>query len=411
MHGLTNSTDHEKVQAHAATSLLQRSSRAVFLVLFLGAFSNALLAPFMGYFFVEKKGLAPWWLSVYSSITIIVSILVNRYVGRKIDHGTCLYKWLQMGQAAYATAIILLIFVPHPPILVSLVGLFLGIANTTTTTMYSFGRIIFGGVQDRAKTNSQLRVTTSLAWMLAPPLTFYLAYWNTSIEVFLVAGGIVIGWYLIGHLTLPKMFRSFPTDATASSTFIDWSSSFGIVRRTAVCFLFALAHVLCSTSIPLYYTRELALPPYAAGLSFGIKCAFEVTAILLSSLLLKRVGAKFGLFISALFGFAAFAQFLHASSLTDALLGACLEGVFYGTFAAVAMTYIQEIFPTSVGRATAVYMNSLFVGSMVGVWMLGSIATMYDFGAVIFSAVIVMAIGVAILLADTFLDSARQFNR
>ena len=84
--------------------------------------------------------------------------------------------------------------------------------------------------------------------------------------------------------------------------------------------------------------------------------------------------------------------------------------MFYGTFAAVAMTYVQEMSPTRVGRATSAYMNSLFLGGMAGILTLGAVATAYDFRAVIVGALIAMATGSAILLADT-LSGARQENR
>ncbi|MFY3532461.1 hypothetical protein [Achromobacter denitrificans] len=169
MHADLDSTVDEKDQPPAAEPLPQRASRAVLPVLFLGAFANALLAPFMGYFIVEGKGLAPWWLSVYSAVAITVSIAVNRYIGRRIDRGTRLYQWLLLGQAAYAIAVALLIYSPSAALLIGLVGIFQGIANTATTTMYSFGRLMLDNTQDRAKINSKLRVITSLAWMLAPP--------------------------------------------------------------------------------------------------------------------------------------------------------------------------------------------------------------------------------------------------
>ncbi len=408
MHADLDSTVDEKDQPPAAEPLPQRASRAVLPVLFLGAFANALLAPFMGYFIVEGKGLAPWWLSVYSAVAITVSIAVNRYIGRRIDRGTRLYQWLLLGQAAYAIAVALLIYSPPAALLIGLVGIFQGIPNTATTTMYSFGRLMLDDTQDRAKINSKLRVITSLAWMLAPPLTFSLASWNTGITVFQVAAGVAMGWILVGRLVLPTTFRSPPAKASAAAD--GGASGFGMLRRTAVCFFFAPAHVLCSTSLPLYYTRELDLAPYAAGLSFGVKCAVEVAAILLAPWLVKKLGTNRGLFISALFAFAAFSQFLNASSLTGVLLGACLEGMFYGTFAAVAMTYVQEMSPTRVGRATSAYMNSLFLGGMAGILMLGAVATAYDFRAVIVGALIAMATGSAILLADT-LSGARQENR
>jgi len=110
-------------------------------------------------------------------------------------------------------------------------------------------------------------------------------------------------------------------------------------------------------------------------------------------------------------GILAFGVLYNASSLALMAAGASLEGLYYGTFAAVGMTFVQGFARGKIGRATALYMNSLFLGSMAGTTGMGIIASLYGFRAVIVAAAICMVAASAILFltrATDHLPSARE---
>jgi len=173
-----------------------------------------------------------------------------------------------------------------------------------------------------------------------------------------------------------------------------------------VCFFFALAHTLCAASLPLYYIRDVDLPTYAPGVSLAIKCFVEVVSMSLSPWLMKRVGQRHALYLASLVGILAFGVLYNASSLTWMVAGASLEGLYYGTFAAVGMTFVQGFARGRIGRATALYMNSLFLGSMAGTTGMGVVASVYGFRAVIMAATLSMIAAGAMLFLTRATDQA-----
>lgn len=128
---------------------------------------------------------------------------------------------------------------------------------------------------------------------------------------------------------------------------------------------------------------------------------------------MKHLGQRRALYLASLLGILAFGVLYNASSLTWMMAGASLEGFYYGTFAAVGMTFVQGFARGKIGRASALYMNSLFVGSMAGTTRMGVIASFYGFRAVIIAAAICMLAAGAILLltrATDRLPSTREAN-
>ena len=61
------------------------------------------------------------------------------------------------------------------------------------------------------------------------------------------------------------------------------------------------------------------------------------------------------------------------------IVGSALEGLYYGIFAGVGITFVQSFAAGRVARATSLYMNGLFLGGLVAGSSMGLIAQMFDF--------------------------------
>lgn len=375
-----------------------RSSNSILCCLFVGAFCSASLAPFMGYFIVEELGEEPWKISVYSALVSVTTMAGNRFFGERIDNGARIQALVLTATICSLVAIVILNIQPSYIVLVTVISLLFGIANTATATMYGFGRLYAErNGQDTSRYNSHLRIMTSLGWMLGPPLTFFVASQWGSISVFRGSAAIAACWLACSWLALPSDFRARKsrTEQEVDANYEGFNGPLWLAAT--VCFLFGLAHVLCTASLPLYYTRDVGLPTYAPGVSLAIKCSVEVVSISLSPWLMNRLGQRGALHLASLVGILAFGVLYNASSFAWLAVGASLEGLYYGTFAAVGMTFVQGFARGKIGRATALYMNSLFLGSMAGTTGMGVVATFYGFRAVIVAAAICMVAASAIL--------------
>ena len=91
--------------------------------------------------------------------------------------------------------------------------------------------------------------------------------------------------------------------------------------------------------------------------------------------------------------------FAQVTALWQVLAIAVLEGTYYGLFAGVAISFVQSFAPDRPGRATAVYMNSLFLGGMIGSISMGFIASAASFQTVLYTAALSATAALAVLLA------------
>lgn len=381
--------------------LQSREACLILLLLLVGVMSTATIVPFMGVYIVEGLGKDPWLISVYTAITISLTLLVNRQFGRWIDNGVKVSQLILCSIIAFTVANVAIIAVQEYWILVTIGSLCFSISNAATASMYSYGRLHAeqNGL-DLARYNSYLRSMTSIGWMLAPALAFYVASQGRPIAVFYAALCLTFLWILIWYFTMSKEFSQPKIAVTKRNAECD-DTSFNkqLWLAAFICLFFSLAHTLCMSALPLFYIQEAGLPTYAIGLSFSVKTFIEVGAILGSPYLIVRFGARQSLCFSALIAIAAFFTLSQVTSIGQMVFGAALEGLYYGVFAGVGITYIQSFAEGKIASATSLYMNSLFLGGLVSGSSMGLIAQYYDFKTAIqFSSVWIVAAFVILII-------------
>ncbi|WP_170427986.1 hypothetical protein [Ruegeria arenilitoris] len=164
------------------------------------------------------------------------------------------------------------------------------------------------------------------------------------------------------------------------------------------CLYFSAACALCSSALPLFYVREAGLPDFAPGLSISIKTATEITIILTTPILLRRVAPLSGLILSGGLGLCAFLVLSQVSGLSAKAVGAALEGAYYGLFAGVSLTYVQSFANGRMARANAHYVNSLIFGALIAGPSVGMIAQFTSFQTAILAACLPMLCALTVLL-------------
>nr|WP_244313992.1 MFS transporter [Roseibium denhamense] len=219
--------------------------------------------------------------------------------------------------------------------------------------------------------------------MIGPALSYSVIAVSGFTAAFLIAALLGAVWLFVMLLSIPNGFRA-PSKTRKQNTGgpVNW----GLLLAGGTCVLFTATNSLFVSAMPLYFVTEVALPEFTPGLSLSIKCAVEIGAIFVSAFLAERFGFKPVLLASAALGIAGMLLFSIASSIWHVAAISALEGLYYGLFAGVAITYVQSFAPNRLGRATATYMNSLFLGGMIGSVSMGFIASSFDFRAVLFVA-------------------------
>ena len=126
--------------------------------------------------------------------------------------------------------------------------------------------------------------------------------------------------------------------------------------------------------------REVGLSYYAPGQSLSIKCDMEVLLILLAPRIFRRVSARLLLRGAAVTAIIAFNIIASVTTLPAMLFGAAMEGAYYGLFAGTSLTFIQGFARGRTARATALYMNSIFLAALFAVPLMGFVAQYSSFG-------------------------------
>ena len=167
-------------------------------------------------------------------------------------------------------------------------------------------------------------------------------------------------------IAIPKEFRHVADEGSQSNRSGDVSPKLRVAAVACVCF--AATNVLFTASMPIYLIDEVGLPAFAPGMSFAIKCLVEIPVIYWAAQLATRWGDRSVLMLMT-----------TVNSVLLLAAYAAMEGVYYGLFAGTMVGFMQSFADGRMGRATSIYVSSLFVGGMLGSISVGAVAGVYGF--------------------------------
>lgn len=358
-----------------------RQAIKILLLLLSGVVCVASIIPFMSVYIVQTLGKDPWMIGLYTMVTLILTLIVNRQYGEWIDAGKRVSLLILTSIIAFALAISSILLVPNYWLLVIFVSPCFAIANAAVSTMYSFGRLHAEreGL-NIPRYNSYLRSMTSIGWMIAPAIAFFIAGAIDAWAVFKFALALSGIWMFFWWWVMPKDFTNMqPSEKPSATATSNKNEKNTLWLAAGVCLAFAMAHTMTMAALPLFYIQEANLPTFAPGLSFTVKAGVEIIAILFSPLIMSHLGARAALVAAALLAICAFYALSNVTTIQGLIIGAAMEGLYYGTFAAVGLTFVQDFANGRMARATSLYMNSLFMGGLIASPLMGLTAQFFSF--------------------------------
>ncbi|MQY44193.1 MFS transporter [Epibacterium sp. SM1969] len=377
----------------------QHTTVLFFLLLFCGTLCSAMIIPFMGFFLVDGLGYAPWIISAYSAPAVAITVFTNRRFARHIDRGGRIFPLIGLAAAGYLCAATTLYLFPTLWAALSFGILGFGLSSSAVSTMFSLG----GNLAQqqnimRSRFNAYMRATTSTAWMIGPALTFVLADMVSLNAVFATGAATCAIWLLLWWFTLPRTITA-PAEPKAAA------SADSLPLILAACFIFCLssAHSLTFSALPLFYVQEVGLPGFAPGLAFSIKTAVEVGAIFSTPALIARFGLRPALIATTALAVVTIQLLAAVETLPQMFFAAALEGLYYGLYASLGISFIQSFATDRPAAATALYWNTLMISGLLAGPVVGMVAQSHSF-----TAVLQLASGVALFALGVLLINRRR---
>lgn len=349
------------------------------LLVFIAGSTNAAVVPFIGFYIIQVLGHPPATVGFYSVTAALASIVASRVYGERVDTGMRVRPLLLLSVCGALVAAAAASF-GHMALLVAVTATGMGLSNAASTLIFSYGRY-HGRVKglDTVAYNAFLRTMVSLAWMLVPAAAYLIFDVAGAKAVFVNAMLMAVIWGGLALVVVP-LNQTSPMERRPQAEG-DTRRNMPLLLAAAASFCMSFAHALCASALPVFLVREVGLPDYAPGLSLSVKCAMEVLLILLAPRIMRRISARLLLSGAAITAIIAFNIIASVTTLPAMLVGAAMEGAYYGLFAGTCLTFVQGFARGRTARATALYMNSIFLAALFAVPLMGFVSQYASFGA------------------------------
>lgn len=337
---------------------------------------SAFVSPLMSYFLVDFLQTPPMYIGVYMTAVTLSGLVLSQWFGAKADNGSSARTLYLIATAAIITA--LLVFINTSSfVLVLLTGIiFMGIGNANMPQMLTISRQWAGQNKvDIAKFNGKVRAGISFAWMIGPPIGFVIVASFGFIGSFSLAIAFALLGMLFVIFYVPETsvkVKDEPRDKLTKTPLSFWLLALAIVMGST-------GNTMYSSALPLYVLHELALPSYVPGVLMGLVACLEIPIMLLGSRLTKVISAKNLMLIAFVFAIIFYLGIFNATHLWQFIALQCINAIFYGFYAGVGLTFLQEELADRVGFTSAVYSNAIKIGLMFGTTGTGIIAQFSSF--------------------------------
>ena len=377
-------------------------------LLFVGTLCNAMIVPFMGFFIVDGLGREPWTISLYAGTVSILVILANRTFAARMDGGADPFPLIGIAAGGFLVAATALSVSPAFWTVLSFGVVGFGASSSAMSTMFTLGGVVADrSAIKRSTFNAIMRATTSTSWMLGPALGFLAADRLGDAAVFRIAVGIALVWLALWWWIAPRDAATGP-EAAGSSLATAARDTTGLWFAVAFVFCLASAHSLTFNALPLFLVQEAGLPGHAPGTAFSVKTFAELFAIATTPFLIARFGLRRSLLGTAVLAVLAIQVLAAVETYPQMLVGAALEGLYFGLFSTLGISFVQSFSTARPAHATAMYWNTMMVTLVLAGPAAGFIAQVLDFRTVILAASGIALLAVVVLGAGSLQRSTKS---
>ena len=368
----------------------------------MGAFVN----PLMSLFIIEGLQTPPVYLGVYMVAVTITGLIISQWLGGMADKGTSARKLFMVAVSGMVCALVT--FANATAFWqVLLAGvLFLAMGNAAIPQMMTVARQWAGRQQniDITSFNSRLRAAISFAWVGGPPLGYLLASGGEFSRSFYFAAAcalvaLIFAFKFIPDYSAKKSQHSSEPAAAASLSF--WLLGLAIM-------LGSTGNIMYSSALPLYSITELGFAEHTPGLFMGVVALLEIPIMLYGAKLAKRYSKVSMLVVAFCCAIVFYLGVFFATQVWHLIALQVLNGLFYGIFAGIGLTVLQDQLPERIGFTSAFYTNAIKLGVMCGAGATGVIAQFHSFRFASLGSMLAVSLALGCLILFSYVKRKEQ---
>ncbi|KFK97849.1 MULTISPECIES: sugar efflux transporter [unclassified Serratia (in: enterobacteria)] len=372
------------------------TSLAFIVVAFLTGIAGALQTPTLSLFLSTEVNVRPSMVGLFFTGSAVIGILVSQFLARRSDRKgdrksliflCCMLGALACALFAWNRNYYLLLFVG---VLLSSFG------STANPQMFALAREHAERTgREAVMFSSILRAQVSLAWVIGPPIAFALALGFGFQVMYLAAAATFIICGALVWKTLPSMPKTPATKGTTLEA--PRQNRRDALLLFAACTLMWTANGMYLINMPLYVVQELRLPEKLAGILMGTAAGLEIPTMLLAGMVAKRFGKRCLMRSAVIAGVLFYTGLLFITGAWQLVALQLLNALFIGVLAGIGMLYFQDLMPGQAGAATTLFTNTTRVGWIIAGSIAGSVAEIWNYHAVFYSA-LAMVVGAVLCL-------------
>ncbi|CAI0715881.1 MULTISPECIES: sugar efflux transporter [Serratia] len=383
-----------------STAVTRRSpdftSLAFLAAAFLTGIAGALQTPTLSLFLATEVKVRPAMVGLFFTGSAVIGILVSQFLAsrsdKRGDRKSLIFFCCMLG----ALGFVLFAWNRNYYLLLAVGVLLTSFGSTANPQMFALAREHADRTgREAVMFTSIMRAQVSLAWVIGPPIAFALAL-GFGFKVMYLAGAAA--FVLCGALVW-KLLPSMPKAAAAGGATLEAprQNRRDALLLFAACTLMWTANSMYLINMPLYMAHALRLPERLTGILMGTAAGLEIPTMLLAGMVAKRFGKGCLMRGAVGAGLLFYIGLLFITGSWQLIALQLLNAVFIGVLAGIGMLYFQDLMPGQAGAATTLFTNTIRVGWIIAGSIAGTVAEIWNYHAVFYSALAMVA-GAALCL-------------
>lgn len=381
--------------------LLSSASAAFLMVIFMTGLAGALRVPALSVFLHQEVTNDPLMVGMFYSINSLVAMVLSQIVAHYSDLYPNRKLIIVLSCILQMAGCLLFAFNRDYYVLLIVGTLIFGLGSSVGSQVFALSREYNDRLKrDSTMFNSILRAQLSLAWIVGPPLAYYLSAELGFTFMYCAAAVIFAISIAIVVLMLPQYQaqpKSSETDETLREEGVT-SNRNSVICLSISCLFIWTCNSMMFINMPVYLTKELGLSEQLAGVMMGTAAGIEIPVMLIAGYCTRFVSKKTMLIIAILAGLSYYLAFYFAQSAWQLVAIQLFNGLFIGILASIGMIYFQDLMPYRMGTATTLFTNVGSASWVIAGPLAGLMASQFSYQSTWLLATLFCLVGLLFIL-------------